>query len=700
MFRSARALGLVSSLILAWTANAQVDARSSSPRIELVRDEVGAPPPHDTAGVRTPVAVRGLDETLSAIRPGGRFDLVFPERDVLTCVVESEDRAPEGSSLSGWVETPQRGRFTLVQIGSQVSADFHVGRDVLKLRSDADGSNWCGTRTNASIPECGTEGQHAVQSPARAYRHGDGPGPHTRAGVVDVLAVYTPAARAYFGGDAQSRNTIRLWFLDLDEYLADSEISTIVRMVQVEATSFQETGVSADDLFTLRQMGETPFSEIGRLREENVADLVALIVADSDVCGRAYLPVIDGGGGSSEYGYSLTVTSCGSLTLAHELGHNFGCCHDRANAGGGCYDGRSYGYRFHGMGGQYYRTIMAYEPGERIGHFSNPDVDFNNTPTGTENEYNAATIDATSAIIAQYRDAPQIVDCNGNGVDDAVDIGTHVSEDCNDNLVPDECDLATGGFGDVNGNGVLDVCDPDCNNNLVPDDLDLSGASSLDCNANLVPDECDTDADTDGLPDDCDNCPDDANLDQADTDGDGKGEACDVCPGRFNPQQIDTDTDRRGDECDNCPTAANADQADADGDGVGNVCDNCLFAANAAQVDRDGDGMGDACDNCPDTPNAAQKDSDGDGVGDACEPPAAAPPPTPTPPPPTTEPPPTSSVADPPPQTPTEEAPVDDESTLDLPDPVRPAVACGGSGAGLVWAGLLSLALTVRARRR
>ena len=37
----------------------------------------------------------------------------------------------------------------------------------------------------------------------------------------------------------------------------------------------------------------------------------------------------------------------------------------------------------------------------------------------------------------------------------------------------------------------------------------------------------DTDTDQDGVPDECDNCPEDANSDQADTDGDGIGDICD-----------------------------------------------------------------------------------------------------------------------------------------------------------------------------
>jgi hypothetical protein len=703
MLRTTRHSALIALFFAAPIAFAQTDQARPIPRIDLIAVAQVAPPPRDAASDRILVEVAALDSVIATVRPHDHFLIAFPQQGDLPCLVETAERTTQATLLSGRVDAHSGGRFTLTVLGDQITADVHVARDVFQLRTDMDGGHWCSSVSTASIPECGTDDEHARLQPAPAAPNHDHAPAGTRAGIVDVLAVYTPSARAYFGGDVQARNTIRLWFLDLEQYLANSEVGTNIRLVHVGPTSFQETGVSANDLFTLRELGETPFSDVGRMREEHVADLVALIVADSDVCGLAYLPDINPNGVSSVFGYSLSVTSCGSLTMAHELGHNFGCCHDRANAGGGCYDGRSYGYRFHGMGGELFRTIMAYEPGTRIGYFSNPNVNFDNVATGTATEYNAATIDTTSPYIAQYREAPQIIDCNGNGIDDAIDIGSHVSVDCNDNLVPDECDLATGGFSDLNGNGVIDVCDPDCNQNLVPDDLDILGNASLDCNANDIPDECDADTDHDNLPNDCDNCPTAANLDQADTDGDGTGEACDVCPGRFNPQQLDSDADHRGDECDNCPNTANTDQADADGDGVGNVCDNCLFVANASQADRDGDGAGDACDNCPDTPNAAQTDSDGDGIGDACEPPVAAPPSTPPPPPPPTSsqppPPPTSSVTDPPPA-PAEPDAASGDTAQDSPQTaVTGAGACGGSGAALISAALLGLALSARARR-
>ena len=51
------------------------------------------------------------------------------------------------------------------------------------------------------------------------------------------------------------------------------------------------------------------------------------------------------------------------------------------------------------------------------------------------------------------------VDCDGNGVEDAADIGDLGRPDCNTNLVPDDCDIAAGLEGDCDGNGLPDECE-------------------------------------------------------------------------------------------------------------------------------------------------------------------------------------------------------------------------------------------------
>ena len=79
----------------------------------------------------------------------------------------------------------------------------------------------------------------------------------------------------------------------------------------------------------------------------------------------------------------------------------------------------------------------------------------------------------------------------------------------------------------------------------------------------------------------------------------------------------DADGDGVSNADDNCPEDANQDQADADADGYGDACD-------APPPDADGDGIIDSEDNCPVDGNADQRDTGGDGTGDACETPPQA----------------------------------------------------------------------------
>ena len=88
-----------------------------------------------------------------------------------------------------------------------------------------------------------------------------------------------------------------------------------------------------------------------------------------------------------------------------------------------------------------------------------------------------------------------------------------------------------------------------------------------------------TDSDGDGVPDDEDNCPDDANADQADADGDGLGNVCD--DNSFAPAVATPALDASGDEGDTLAT--NGAFSDQDGNdtlaitkvsGLGTVVDN------------------------------------------------------------------------------------------------------------------------------
>jgi len=101
------------------------------------------------------------------------------------------------------------------------------------------------------------------------------------------------------------------------------------------------------------------------------------------------------------------------------------------------------------------------------------------------------------------------------------------------------------------------------------------------------------DTDGDSIPNASDNCPTVFNpvrpLDggaQADNDSDNTGDACDVCPTTPNSTTCtpvnpnDRDGDTIVNAIDNCPDVANMGQADGDGDGKGDVCDLCPTVSN------------------------------------------------------------------------------------------------------------------------
>lgn len=73
---------------------------------------------------------------------------------------------------------------------------------------------------------------------------------------------------------------------------------------------------------------------------------------------------------------------------------------------------------------------------------------------------------AAATVTVVYLYNPPIVDCNGNLIEDAVDIANGTSLDCDHNGVPDECQP------DCDDDGIPDVCEPDCDFDGVPNDCD------------------------------------------------------------------------------------------------------------------------------------------------------------------------------------------------------------------------------------
>ncbi|MBK8267966.1 MAG: choice-of-anchor D domain-containing protein [Planctomycetes bacterium] len=131
----------------------------------------------------------------------------------------------------------------------------------------------------------------------------------------------------------------------------------------------------------------------------------------------------------------------------------------------------------------------------------------------------------------------------------------------------------------LRGAGTVQIVD--CNGNGIDDATELTGN---DCNANGIPDECDTDADGDSVPDACDLC--DGEDDLRDTDGDGTVDCLDGCPAdadKLAPGNCGCGNEESAD----CGIAVCPD-GDDDGDGVCNSADLCPGLDDLRDLDADG----------------------------------------------------------------------------------------------------------------
>ena len=212
---------------------------------------------------------------------------------------------------------------------------------------------------------------------------------------------------------------------------------------------------------------------------------------------------------------------------------------------------------------------------------------------------------------------------------------------------------------DIDGDTEGDACDIDIDNDGVDNTSDncinIDNANQENSDGDTVGNACDLDDDNDGIEDASDayplnallaldpdgdgvdsgsasgqtqdNCPNNANADQANIDGDALGDACDS----------DKDADTVLNDLDNCPNIINFYQEDFDNDGVGDLCDadkdgDSVVSANDINDfnpllgnDPDGDAVDSSGmipvtqDNCPTISNAQQTDTDSDGAGDVCD---------------------------------------------------------------------------------
>ncbi|MCL5742391.1 MAG: M12 family metallo-peptidase, partial [Acidobacteria bacterium] len=314
---------------------------------------------------------------------------------------------------TGTVAGAPLGEAVLIVSDKMVTGDFSRGDGmVYELRTAADGTHWVREIDQRLLPK---ELPPRTDSPASA-----GAAPPAVAGqkdalddglTIDVMVVYTPAARQKAGGTEAMRQLIELAIAETNQGYRNSAILQQVRLAYSGEVDYSESGAFDTDLDRLASPDDGYMDDIHRLRNSYAADLVSLWVEAGDACGLGFL-MTSPSRASADQGFSVVMRSCatGYYSFGHEMGHNMGASHARDDGTGpGAYP-YAYGFKQR-TGADLFRTVMAYDTNcncPRVNYWSNPGVAYHGIfagvdPNAADAADNALVLNNTRTTVANYR---------------------------------------------------------------------------------------------------------------------------------------------------------------------------------------------------------------------------------------------------------------------------------------------------------
>lgn len=299
-------------------------------------------------------------------------------------------------------EGEEHGHAFFSVLDDAVVATVQFGHDVYKVNYVGNGQSTVSLTDGSLQHECGTDHTHVVETGVKGGNSGsNGNGNRYTNHEIDVMVVYTDDARSSNGGVNGINALINLAVKEANWAYSRSGVWQRLMLVHTEEAAWVEDGDDGGYLSDLRGTGDGVADHIHSVRDAYGADMVSLIYDTGGYCGVAYIMTTLSSSFESS-AFSVVRDSCatGYYSFAHELGHNMGSAHDRANAGSAV-TSYSYGYR---TADSSYRSVMAYAPGTRIAMFSNPNkVAPNGQALGTVNDDNASSLNYTATTMSAFR---------------------------------------------------------------------------------------------------------------------------------------------------------------------------------------------------------------------------------------------------------------------------------------------------------
>jgi hypothetical protein len=221
----------------------------------------------------------------------------------------------------------------------------------------------------------------------RALRQGGGhpqPAPDTQAGAkatityVTLLVTYTAKAKALLGATLSDK--IKLDIALVNQGMSNSRVQMRIKLAGIRPVqaAYDERASSnaAQPLYDITYGTGYNFSALRATRTSLAADLVTMYVDRPEYCGIAWVLYP---GLNADYAFSAINAACqGTLTLAHELGHNMGLYHDRYVEAPA--PSSQFNFGFVSIPGAF-RTIMSYSNKCTAAGISCTRITYYSTPT-------------------------------------------------------------------------------------------------------------------------------------------------------------------------------------------------------------------------------------------------------------------------------------------------------------------------------
>ncbi len=363
-------------------------------------------------------ALEGQRGALAA--PGQTLQLNLFDDVVLNARLVRSQRLDKGLSWVGKLEGEPVGDVVLVSYDGVLTGSIvwpggayrvHFDPQGTHVVEQIDGSQFSEDNDFVEVPPSPVTSKAAPDQPQVAFDDGS---------LIDVLVVYTPAARIAAGGTTDAMNSlINTAVTETNTGYANSGVIQRINLVGAVEVSYTESDISTD-LARLQKPSDGYLDNVHALRDSTYADVVVLIGEGYGAyCGMSYL-MAGNDPGFAPNAFSVVAGGCatGLYSFGHEIGHNMGLNHARVDPVGTGAFSYSYGYK---DPANLFRTVMAYCCGypyctsgcPRVLNFSNPNVSYSSKAMGIidtdpQSAYNAKSLNNTRVTVANWRIRPAV----------------------------------------------------------------------------------------------------------------------------------------------------------------------------------------------------------------------------------------------------------------------------------------------------